>query len=139
MYAEGTAKEITEFYELSDRDIDVYLMGKAWSNDCQDIQRLLANTEDLYKFTVGNGDIEDAIWNSGVLEFEYNEGFTGGSSVSIEIQNASGETIKYISLDPNEEATYKLSSLDAGEYFIKVSLDDENANACARISIGYEY
>ena len=139
MYAEGTAKEITEFYELSDRDIDVYLMGKAWSNDCQDIQRLLANTEDLYKFTVGNGDIEDAIWNSGVLEFEYNEGFTGGSSVSIEIQNASGETIKSISLDPNEEATYKLSSLDDGEYFIKVSLDDENANACARISIGYEY
>ena len=139
MYAEGTAKEITEFYELSDRDIDVYLMGKAWSNDCQDIQRLLANTEDLYKFTVGNGDIEDAIWNSGVLEFEYNEGFTGDSSVSIEIQNASGETIKSISLDPNEEATYKLSSLDDGEYFIKVSLDDENANACARISIGYEY
>jgi hypothetical protein len=120
--------------------MDVYLIGENWNTQSQNgAESLAPNTVDWFQFTVGKDYTEESIRKAGVLEFEY-DNFDGDSKVTIEIFKSSNteKAVKTISLSPDKEASYKVSSLAYGDYYLKVSLDEEESESFARISINYE-
>jgi hypothetical protein len=135
-----TAQEATSFYELGDGDMDVYLIGEKWNAQSPNgAESLESNTVDWFQFTVGKDYTDESIRKAGVLEFEY-DNFDGDSKVTIEIFKSSNteKAVKTISLSPDKEASYKVSSLAYGDYFLKVSLDEKESESFAHISINYE-